>query len=150
MSLQQDVLRVARSWLGVPFAHQGRSRAGVDCLGLLVMVAKDLNLSFHGENATQVDELHYSHRPDVMRLEAGLRRYLLPVKCEDMALADILLMRIDGAPQHLGIISDYADGTCFGLIHAYAPARKVVEHHLAEYWQAEIAQVFRLPLWMKS
>ena len=40
-----EVLAEARSWLGVPYLHQGRSRLGVDCVGLLIMVARGIGIS---------------------------------------------------------------------------------------------------------
>ena len=36
-----QVVREARTWVGVPFLHQGRSRNGVDCVGLPIVVLHD-------------------------------------------------------------------------------------------------------------
>lgn len=139
------MVRAARCWIGVPFAHQGRSRAGVDCLGLLVMVAEELHLDFDGLRALACDDTAYGHRPDVKKLYAGLSRYLIRTQSTERSVGDIVLMRIDGAAQHLGIISDYPLPANDGLIHAYAPSRKVVEHRLCGEWQNNIAALFRLP-----
>ena len=140
-----DVTRAARGWLGVPFAHQGRSRCGVDCLGLLVMVASELGLAFENKTARACDEVTYGHRPDTQRLYQALARYLVPVDRQIMAPADIALMQVEGLPQHLAIISDYPQSGQLGMIHAYAPARKVVEHRLCEHWRTQLHAAFRLP-----
>lgn len=34
----------ARKYLGVPWRHQGRSRGGLDCVGLVVLAARDCGL----------------------------------------------------------------------------------------------------------
>jgi cell wall-associated NlpC family hydrolase len=34
------IVSAARSWLGVPWRHQGRTRQGVDCAGLVVLVGR--------------------------------------------------------------------------------------------------------------
>ena len=43
--LADAIVAEARTWLGVPWRHQGRSRAGVDCAGLVVLVARALELA---------------------------------------------------------------------------------------------------------
>lgn len=134
----------ARRWLGTRFRHQGRRRAsahdpgGVDCLGLLIGVAEALTLQDrHGALLSRADEVSYGHLPDGARLAERLGELLLPV--ERMREGDILLFRLDGNPQHLAIVSDY------GIIHAYAPARRVVEHRLDAAWEEKIAGIFRVP-----
>ena len=136
------IVRFARHYLGVPFAHQGRSRAGLDCLGLLVCVARDAGLRVGGRLAADFDETNYAHLPDEKRLYCGLARVLYEVETGRMQTGDVALMRIDGAVRHLGIIAEYPAGG-FSLIHAYAPARKVVEHRLDADWRAKIIHIFR-------
>lgn len=46
MPTRADLISEARKYLGVKFAHQGRSRAtGLDCGGLILVVARALELS---------------------------------------------------------------------------------------------------------
>ena len=49
--LADAIVAEARTWLGVPWRHQGRSRAGVDCAGLVVLVARALELADHDSTA---------------------------------------------------------------------------------------------------
>lgn len=139
------VVQTARGWRGVAFAHQGRTRAGIDCLGLLIVVAEDLDLLFEEARASARDDRTYGHQPDTNKLFEGLMRHLVRIPHNQMQAGDIVLLRIDGSPQHLAILSDYPHPESWGIIHAYAPARKVVEHRLSSDWQRNIAAVFRLP-----
>ena len=42
VTTSDEVVREARTWVGVPFRHQGRSRSGVDCGGIIVVVLREL------------------------------------------------------------------------------------------------------------
>lgn len=144
MAVEKQIVDAARSYLGVPFAHQGRSRLGLDCLGLLVCVARDCNLQRGGLNLSRFDETAYGHYPDANYLQQQLDTALL--RCDELMVGGVVLMQHDGAARHLGIIGDYRAADGFTLIHAYAPARKVVEHRLDEHWQARIVQHYKLAL----
>ncbi len=76
-------------------------------------------------------------------LRAQLHAALVPV--EEIAVGDILLLSIDGRPQHLALVTNYPHEGAFGMIHAYAPLRKVVEHRLDGQWLELVEQVFRIP-----
>lgn len=145
------IVRAARGWIGTAFHHQGRlkasgnSRGGVDCLGLLIGVAKELGLRDKQGEAFlwQRDRVDYGHLPDADALHSALCHSLHTVEPKDWAEGDVLLMQIDRAPQHLGILSYWPEGG-WGVIHALASARKVVEHPLDSSWQQKIVQVFRV------
>lgn len=127
-----EIVTAARRWLGTPFHHQGRVRGvGVDCAGLVIGVARELGI-FH------IDVTGYGHRPDDREMEHLVRAHLAEIPLADAAPGDVLLMLIGGRPQHLAIRTDV------GIIHAYAPARKVVEHRIDEVLAARIHAAFRL------
>jgi cell wall-associated NlpC family hydrolase len=147
--MNQAIVNCARSWLGTRFHHQGRlkrsatHKGGVDCLGLLVGVAAELKLAApDGSLLIEADERHYPHAPDTARLMRRLAQLLRPVPPEQISPGDILLLRVDGSPQHLAIASGGPEGP--GIIHAYAPARAVVEHRLDAWWRERIEAVFRI------
>jgi len=150
MSSNEHVVACARSWLGTRFHHQGRikktdsHKGGVDCLGLLVGVADELSLtSVSGQKLQDLDETDYSHYPDSAHLRVQLEKNLIAIPIDSIGEGDILLMNIDDHPQHLGIVSEL--GGHLGLIHAYAPARAVVEHTLDGYWLSRIEASFCIP-----
>lgn len=149
------IVAAARSWVGTAFAHQGRRKAcgadpgGVDCLGLLVGVAAECGLSRHGRALAACDRRDYGHYPDEQRLYESLARYLTAVPPAALQPGDACLMRIDGTARHLGIIGEYccaadsAKARYLTLIHAYAPARRVVEHRLDVQWRERAVAAFR-------
>ena len=134
MPQQTDILRAARAYLGVRFRHQGRTAAGLDCAGLIILVARDLGLF-------DLDFTAYGHAPDGKTLHRLLSQYLDAVEPRDMRLGDVVLMAFQPAPQHLGILGDGARP--FSLIHAYAQARMVIEHRLDDEWMGRIRNIYR-------
>ena len=140
---ESEIVDAARSFLGVKFTHQGRSRVGLDCLGLLLVSAAQVGLTFDGVDVAEIDVPNYSTRPDTVFLRAQLERFLMPVTQPRMG--DVVLLAIDSAPQHLAIISDYPVAGELGMIHAYAVSRKVVEHRYDEHWRKATRQIYRLP-----
>jgi len=141
--MKNQIVSAARGWLGTRFHHQGRlkksenNKGGVDCLGLLIGISAELNLPF-----TEQDETSYSHSPDTQKLREKLAHSLQEINISEINYGDILLLNIDGQAQHLAIVSDMADG--IGIIHAYAPARAVVEHALDAWWREKIVVAFRV------
>ena len=127
MATGQDVIEVAREYLGVRWHHQGRNCVGIDCIGLVFAVAHRLGLSTY-------------HTADYGRLPDGqcLRRLL--AEHMDFTIVtqpgDVLLMRIEKQPQHVGIMTD------IGIIHAYVQARKVVEHRIDDVWRDRIIAAY--------
>lgn len=144
MDQRAKIVACARAHLGVRFAHQGRHAAtGLDCLGLLLVSAEAAGVSLRGLRPACLDDRQYGTRPDTDYLQAMLGQHLLPVKQPEFG--DVLLLRVEGRPQHLALVTDYPAEGELGMIHAYAIARRVVEHRLNAVWRANIAQVYRLP-----
>ncbi len=144
-----EVVARARGWLGTRFHHQGRlkksggQRGGVDCLGLLVGVAAELELNDrHGRPFGAADVRDYCHLPNTQKLRDTLLTVLDEVPVDDVAPGDVLLMDVDGRAQHLGIVTDWCGG--LGIIHAYAPARAVVEHALDGWWRGRVVLALRV------
>ena len=136
-----DVVAAARYYKGMRYRHQGRAvgrEPRIDCVGLVVCVAHDLELS-------SADFVGYDRRPDNKTLIAALRKYL--VICSDNALAPGLVAAFDSfgepAPCHVGIVADRQPG--IAIIHASLRSRKVVEHVLNEDWQRKVRAVFAFP-----
>ena len=145
MTTPHEVITRARQFLGVRFAHQGRSVAGLDCLGLLMLTSQTLGLAFDGAGVEALDVPHYGTRPDAMLLKQKLDTHLQGIEKTDVRAADILLLKIDGMPQHLALLTDYPMAGELGMIHAYAPAREVVEHRYDAHWRRDTYGAYRLP-----
>jgi hypothetical protein len=66
-----EIVAEARSWIGTRFRPKGRSRQGVDCIGLLVVVGRAFAVPHE-------DQQHYTDWPDPeRRMLATFDRYLL-------------------------------------------------------------------------
>ena len=131
----QKIIITARSWVGTRFHHQGRKKGiGVDCIGLIVGVAKELRYKV-------IDQADYQREPKDGELQAALEKYLIKSELKPGCIA---LFKLEKEPQHVGIISDYGKGE-LGLIHAYLQVRKVVEHNLDITWRKRIVGTYEFP-----
>jgi cell wall-associated NlpC family hydrolase len=133
MVTRKDIVDKAREFIETPFHHQGRLKhIGIDCVGLIYCVAKELGIKIH-------DKTDYGRapRPDVLLTE--IRKSLDEISIEEANIGDIFIFWIKRKswPQHVAIISDY------GMIHAYADIKKVVEHVIDEKWTDKIKAAFR-------
>jgi cell wall-associated NlpC family hydrolase len=137
-----DVLRVARSYLGTPFHHRGRSPGvGLDCAGVPVCVARELALV-----APDFDVPEYRMAPDGTLL-TWCRRYMREVGRGAMRAGDVLAFVVDAEPQHLGILADYRHGG-HSLVHAAqrrAGGGAVIETRLLFSRHLAFVAAFSLP-----
>lgn len=129
MTTRADIVAAARAYLGVRWHHQGRNRAGIDCIGLVIAVARDLGISTY-------DITDYGRIPDGRRLRNEMASQLVPARAMPPEPGDVLLMRFERNPIHAGIVTER------GMIHAYANMRRVVEHRIDEVWSRRIVEVF--------
>lgn len=144
MTDAQALVHAARQLLGVRFAHQGRSVHGLDCLGLLLLAAQQAGITLQNKAVMHFDRRDYGTWPDTQYLQATLEAHLAPAE-DELRCGDVLLLRIEGRPQHLALVTDYPAPASWGMIHAYAAARKVVEHRLDAAWEQAIHRRYRLP-----
>lgn len=132
--IRDDIVHEARKYVGTKFIHQGRLLgAGVDCIGVIVGVAKSLNLQCH-------DVKSYSKMPHVNELLPELEKSLCPVDIDKIKPGDILVFWINRRtkiPQHLAIMTDK------GMIHTYQSVEKVVEHGLTKKWLRRLVAAFK-------
>jgi cell wall-associated NlpC family hydrolase len=127
------IVTAARSYLGVPFRHQGQTRAGMDCAGLVLAVARDCAVD-------HPDGLAYAMLPDLRLLDD-----LLPRFCSRIAEPEpgaVLRFKVAGRAQHLGICGDHASG--LSVIHANMTVGRVCEHRLDDKWRRRLVSVWRM------
>ncbi|MFO1156618.1 MAG: hypothetical protein U1E43_07565 [Rhodospirillales bacterium] len=129
------VVSAARSYLGVRWRHQGRTRDGLDCVGLLVLVARDLSVSDYDHRA-------YARAPQaegfLEHFAANMPRVPLP----SVLPGEVVVFADQVYPCHCGIVSQR-----FGaryLIHASAQLRQVAETPYAD-WAAKARFAFAFP-----
>jgi len=131
-----DLIVQARTWVGVPFRHQGRGRAGVDCAGFLGALMKAAGAL----PEDYIEPTNYGRAPDRELIEV-VRRYCTPAARAPTFPAALVLMRWpkNKQPSHVGL--------CTGstLIHCYAREGGVVEHGYRGPWPRVTHSLWRLP-----
>jgi cell wall-associated NlpC family hydrolase len=128
-----QVVRNARTWIGVPFLHQGRARSGADCLGFISASMMELDSDTFLANLPRT----YGRNPQAL-LEDGLRAHSRQIALQPAALVLIKFLHSDHA-SHAAI---YTGST---IIHAYQNFRRVVEHGYQEPWLRLTVGIWALP-----
>jgi cell wall-associated NlpC family hydrolase len=133
--MNADVVAEARTWIGTPWRHQGRTREGVDCAGLVIIVARE----FCGLDFDKTDYPRQASDETMLELCASMLQRVREPQPGDVGVFAFENQR------HIGIFGDYVFGG-LSLIHAYALApRRVVETRLDEKWRSRMRGAFRLP-----
>ena len=138
--IREEIVAVARGWIGTPYHHQASLRGvGCDCLGLLRGIWRELV----GPEPVSVPP----YRPDWA--EAAGRETLLEAACahlvgidpESAGPGDVLLFRWRAhlPAKHCAVLS--GPGT---MIHAHDGAA-VAEIPVAPWWGRRVAGAFRFP-----
>ncbi len=134
--IRQQCLQLARSYIGTPWKHKGRSRNGIDCLGLPMVVGWELGLHEYD------DSLDYGRQAKNFDFMDALEPFGTRLKdMKDIRDADILVMRIPIFPQHVVMASHIGNRPT--IIHASVDARKVVEEHLSDEVKRLLIAAFR-------
>ena len=132
----------ARKYVGVPWRHQGRNpEVGLDCVGIVA-----LYLAHRGIRVR--DRKDYGRDPDGSLWAEIVRCLGEPVsrRAEDARPGDVVVMDFaNGAPRHVGIVSEFQGVP--HLIHAdnSPTVRKVVEVPIDRRWARRITGVWRVP-----
>lgn len=101
-----DVIAEARTWINTPYVHQHRAKGhGVDCAGLVIGVARALGLV-----AADFDVNGYARTPDGASLLVECDRFMDRIPIHELRPGNVLVIRFQKEPQHLGIIGDYLYG----------------------------------------
>lgn len=131
-----DVLALARTYLGCPWKHRGRTRTGIDCVGLLIVVGKEFGLHNYlddvayrrlsvGSDLIKPFVEHCDRIPDLNKLCSG----------------DILVMRDTLFPQHVVMVAE--ESGRLSIVHATVHRGAVVEEAMTEDWRRKIISGFK-------
>lgn len=127
----------ALNYLGVKFRHQGRTRWGLDCVGLVALAALDADPDF-----TFTDLRAYGREPwKDNNLKKHLELHLGQPVDRGPEPDDVVLFYMgESQPSHVGIITPHPEG--LGIVHSYANIGRVTHHRLDGSWRNRIAQVY--------
>ena len=124
VSIDARFVDAARRYIGVPWVHQGRSSRGVDCIGLVVLAARDCGLDV-------AMEANYGRTQNYAQMKPLLIRHC--VRVGDPGEGVVVLFK-NSALLHLAVMSGV--GT---VIHAFGPQRCVIESTInfepMQYWR---------------
>lgn len=143
MTGREDVVVVARTWIGTPYVHQSSTRgAGTDCLGLLRGIWREV-LGAEPE-AVPAYSMDWSEPQGEERLWVAARRHLRSKPVTEAGQGDVLLfrMRTGSVAKHLGIQAEVGDAPTF--VHAYA-GHGVTESPLSRPWARRVVARFEFP-----
>lgn len=130
----------------VPFVHQGRDFAGIDCVGAIVYA-----FQYDGEVPA------YPDQPVNGELELNLARVFgepvrvhsreEPITPDDLRPGDIVSMQYRGPSRHVALLALHPDQrNCPGalsVIHTDSMIERVTEHILDAKWVRRIVKVWR-------
>ncbi len=133
-----DIVYVANGLVGVRYRKQGRNSSGLDCAGLIIVIAHLLDIS-------DKDTTAYSDSPNVEEFTT----FMLETGCKQLSYGqhehgDIIRLNTAGWPVHLGVYEIDEWGQEW-YIHAYAHHRKVTRDPLTDLVKAQISSVWRFP-----
>jgi hypothetical protein len=127
----------ARGYVGVPWRHLGRSRTGVDCIGLVLLAARDVGCDLPYPAP-------YAREPQGTRLLEGILAHA--ERIASVEPGNVLLFRLGLYGGHVGIASVHPAWGVPACLHAYAPRRQVVEQPMDAELRTALIGAFRLPL----
>lgn len=138
------LVKAARSLLGSPFRHRGRGPKYFDCAGAVKEAYKRCGVDLP-------DFILYSREPHDDGLVSHVSKalgppiYKHPVSEKALIPGDVLLLRFDIRPHHVGMVADYLYGG-LSLIHADGHTGRVLEQRLTSDMVKRITHVFRKPV----
>lgn len=144
MTTRAEFVSQARLWLGTRWQHQGRAiGAGIDCVGLVLETCRAVGpVSARDLDAIEVEINGYGRQPYGSKLRKFCDMHMLRISFKDVQIGDIVLMRFETDPQHLGIISAHSYENGLTILHAHALARKAVEHRMDSVWRDRVVQYY--------
>lgn len=133
-----DIVLIANGLVGVRYRHQGRNEMGLDCAGLIIVVAQLLDL-------TDKDTTSYSRRPNVSEFTA----FMIETNCTQLPYGehehgDILRFNTAGWPVHIAVYEIDERGQEW-YIHASILHKKVTRDPLTPKVKDTISSVWRFP-----
>lgn len=126
MITRDAIGKAALAYQGTRFKMRGRTKAGIDCVGLLLAVGRDAGLELHDT------EKQYLRTPDVELFKQMIRDQSRPGEINCIQTGSILMLRQGMTPCHCGIA--VKQGTVVNVVHASMEYRKVLIEPLSKFY----------------
>lgn len=124
-------------YVGLPYLHNGRSTEGVDCLGLVEMIYRDLGIPFRSSDGRFIPEKWYEEEP--RRFWDGLKSQGQEPKGKLQAGDLVYFEIVKGVVSHAGIM---VDGENF--IHILEGGTSRIDPIGRRFWKSKFAGARRL------
>jgi cell wall-associated NlpC family hydrolase len=138
-----DAQTISLKYLGVPYAHGGRSMAGFDCYGLVISVYKDFGVDLFDIQEGYSESWEREGKDYLVKNYWRQWERVTSPRFADIALFKTKTRCVDGVfrdvPSHLGIMLDP-----WSFIHAHKPHRQVVVGRLSSFhWRDRVEGFYR-------
>lgn len=137
--LERQAPAWAAPYSGLPFVSGGRTRAGVDCWGLVRLVyAEVFGIELPSYRGSYSDA---NRGPEVARLIEAERAAgaWAPVPVRDTRLGDAVLLRTKGFAMHVGLLVARGE-----MLHVEAGIDAMIERLASPVWNRRTVGYFRL------
>jgi hypothetical protein len=135
---RRDIIAEARKWIGVPYRHQGRGKFGIDCVGLLIEVAKGLGHPVNAPSAySSMPQGYLLLNPCNVQLWKPARQAVIP---GDLG---VYWGWNQAEPQHFAFIGEHAGRLT--VIHSFSKYSEVVEQAYNRLWVKKFHCLYNLP-----
>ena len=158
MNRKEQIAEETEQWIGTPFHHQGRAKKiGVDCIGLIVGVCKNLELKSSCHDATnnrpillhEFDNPNYSSLPNKHQLKDNLGELFFTIEEKDLDVGDVILFTLINWPQHVGIVTRVTAEDIF-FVHSSEPVGKTILSRFDKRWKRQSVGFYRFPELVKE
>ncbi len=126
-----DIAKEARTWVGAPYRHLGRSRQGIDCVGLVLRAVEPFGI------VDYPDDIVYTRESKGLDLLRPFQERMDRINMRDVEAGDVILFKEGPFPHHCGIAIE--DSGRIYIVHAEAKARKVAITTLEQMYPTAIA-----------
>lgn len=126
----------AGHYIGLPFMDHGRDRQGLDCWGLVRLVQAE-----RFARSLPSFSRDYDRTTNVARISALIERectHWKRVALNSAALGDVIVMRVRGAPMHVGLVLGDSQ-----MLHIEFGIDSVIEKYDGARWKDRIHGFYR-------
>jgi hypothetical protein len=132
---RDDIVKAGRSYIGTPFKFRGRSRLGIDCVGLLYCIGQDIGFPIE-------DDQTYSKFPEPDKFRNIIYAHSKPGDANNLRNGTVAMFKQSIYPLHCGVL--VVDNTGIKVINANMKSRKVVEENWA-VWRSLLLDLREFP-----
>lgn len=134
MKSKEEIINIARSWLGTQWKHnQQNKNVGVDCVNFLHAIAVE-----SGINIPPIPQ-SYARLPNNNEIKTYLSNNFTLKNKEDINICDILLFTWQGRDSHVALVTEVNP---LKIIHANQRLGKVSEHNCDGIWLRRLESVW--------